>query len=101
MLKDKSINDNVYHPEHYNHEGRRECWDEMLDIFGPEAVAIFDSLSAYKYQYRKGTKDGNPTAQDESKILNYINHAMQLEQSGIDDYAVEVIRKIEEVIANG
>lgn len=68
----------VYHPNHYNKEGRKECWDEMIDIFGPEAVAIFDTLSAYKYLYRAGLKDGNPTEQDMEKIKNYMNHANKL-----------------------
>ena len=68
----------VIHPKHYNKEGRRECWDEMLEIFGPDAVAIFDILSAYKYKYRAGTKDGNPTEQDQAKIENYMKHAKDL-----------------------
>ena len=68
----------VIHPKHYNKEGRRECWDEMLEIFGPDAVAIFDILSAYKYKYRAGAKDGNPTEQDLAKIRNYMNHAREI-----------------------
>lgn len=67
--------DLVFHPKHYNKEGRRECWDEMMEIFGPEAVMIFDILSAYKYHYRAGLKDGNPTEQDLEKIKNYMSHA--------------------------
>lgn len=70
--------DLVYHPEHYNQEGRKECWDEMLELFGEEAVAIFDMLSAYKYHYRAGTKDGNPEEQDKRKIDNYMIHAANL-----------------------
>lgn len=68
----------VIHPDHYNKEGRKECWDEMLEIFGPNAVAIFDLLSAYKYLYRAGEKDGNPAEQDQAKIDNYIQHAANL-----------------------
>ena len=68
----------VIHPEHYNKEGRKECWEEMIDKFGPMAVAIFDVLSAYKYQYRAGEKDGNPEEQDKAKIDNYMHHSADL-----------------------
>ena len=68
----------VYNPSHYNHEGRKECWDEMIEIFGEPAVAIFDVLSAYKYHYRAGSKDGNPADQDMEKIKNYMNHAEKM-----------------------
>lgn len=68
----------VKHPEHYNQDGRKECWDEMIEKFGPEATAIFDVMSAYKYQYRAGTKDGNPEEQDKAKIENYMSHAANL-----------------------
>lgn len=65
----------VYHPKHYNKNGRKECWEEMIELFGPEAVIIFDVLSAYKYSYRAGEKDGNPGPQDVEKINNYMEHA--------------------------
>ena len=34
-------NNNVNHPKHYTREGGMECIDEMLLIFGKEAVKIF------------------------------------------------------------
>lgn len=68
----------VYHPEHYNKAGRKECWEEMREIFGDEAVIIFDVLSAYKYSYRFGDKENNTAAQDDAKIHNYLNHANSL-----------------------
>lgn len=68
----------VYNPQHYNRKGRKECWDEMKEIFGADAVAIFDVLSAYKYHYRAGVKVGNPKEQDLAKIGNYMNHAKSL-----------------------
>ena len=68
----------VIHPNHYNKEGRKECWDEMINIFGPDAVIIFDVLSAYKYMYRAGEKDNNPAEQDLAKIKNYMKHAKDL-----------------------
>lgn len=68
----------VIHPKHYNADGRQECWNEMLDKFGADAVIAFDCLSAYKYSYRKGLKDGNPAVQDAKKIDNYLLHANKL-----------------------
>ena len=29
----------VNHPEHYNISGRKECIEEMIEIWGPQAVA--------------------------------------------------------------
>lgn len=82
----ESFENNVYHPSHYNKDGRRECWDEMIDIFGIDAVIDFDFLSAYKYFYRAGLKDGNPAEQDIAKIKNYVNHAKMLIDRNSDDY---------------
>lgn len=65
----------VHHPSHYNKKDRKECWDEMIDIFGVGAVIIFDCLSAYKYYYRAGEKEGNPKEQDLKKIKEYMEHA--------------------------
>lgn len=68
----------VHHPSHYNRTDRKECWDEMIDIFGVGAVIIFDCLSAYKYYYRAGEKEGNPKEQDLKKIQEYMEHAEQI-----------------------
>lgn len=73
----------VFHPKHYNKENRRECWDEMTELFGPDAVVMFDVLSAYKYYYRAGSKDGNPEEQDLEKIKNYMNHAQRILENEI------------------
>lgn len=81
--KENDKNDLVIHPNHYNKEGRKECWDEMIEIFGSDAVAIFDVLSAYKYHYRAGNKDGNPEEQDLKKIDNYMKHSSDIIISGI------------------
>jgi hypothetical protein len=68
----------VKHPNHYNHEGRKECWDEMIDLFGMYYTGIFDLLTAYKYFYRAGTKEGNSRDQDVAKMNNYLNHCNEL-----------------------
>lgn len=80
------MNHNVIHPNHYNQSGRRECWDEMIDMFGVDATIIFDCLNAYKYMYRAGNKDGNSKEQDMAKADNYINHAKSLIRSSDVNY---------------
>ena len=68
----------INHPSHYNHQGRRECWDEMITYFGKYDVAIFDIVTAYKYYYRAGTKEGNSKEQDIAKAHQYLDHAKKL-----------------------
>lgn len=48
----------VDHPGHYNREGAMECIDEMLLIFGKEAVMGFCLCNAWKYRYRAADKNG-------------------------------------------
>lgn len=75
----ENINDKlVNHPSHYNHAGRRECWDEMIEYFGEYDTAVFDIVTAYKYYYRAGTKTGNSWQQDIAKAQEYLAHAKKL-----------------------
>lgn len=67
---------NVNHPKHYNIPGRKECIEEMLDLFGVEAVKTFCKLNAYKYQYRHELKGG---AEDLAKAEWYLNKVNELE----------------------
>lgn len=69
------MNDMVSHPQHYNKEGRKECWDEIREIFGREIQFGFLIGSAYKYSYRAGEKEGNPREQDIAKIGEYLKKA--------------------------
>ncbi|RZJ86865.1 MAG: DUF3310 domain-containing protein, partial [Hymenobacter sp.] len=48
-----------------------EVFDQMLLLFGKEAVAAFCRLNAYKYRMRAGKKPGNSIEQDVSKALWY------------------------------
>lgn len=48
----------VEHPSHYNREGAMECIDEMVLIFGREAVKSFCLCNAWKYRYRAADKNG-------------------------------------------
>ena len=54
----KNENNNVNHPFHYNREGGMECIEEMLMIFGKDAVKTFCLLNAWKYRYRAADKNG-------------------------------------------
>lgn len=55
--------DKVNHPAHYKKEGRKECIEEMLEIYGVEAVKNFCLLNAYKYKYRHDLKNGEEDLQ--------------------------------------
>lgn len=50
--------DMVKHPAHYNAEGRKECIEEMVMLFGIEEAKIFCKLNIYKYLYRHQMKNG-------------------------------------------
>lgn len=101
------MNNLVIHPSHYNQEGRKECWDEMMEKFGKPATAYFDMMNAYKYKYRAGSKNDNPEEQDMAKIENCMQHAHLLILELMEDSATEVtplIRcytKVREEIDNG
>lgn len=49
--------DNVNHPEHY--QGKNECIDVMIAMFGVEAVKHFCMCNAYKYRFRADKKNGS------------------------------------------
>lgn len=51
-------NKNVDHLFHYNRDGAMECIDEMVLIFGKEAVKNFCLCNAWKYRYRAADKNG-------------------------------------------
>lgn len=65
----------VNHPTHYNHEGRKECWDEWVDKFGADAAVVICLGNADKYLYRAGTKKDNPAKQDIEKARMYFTKA--------------------------
>lgn len=74
-----SLRQTVDHPSHYNKPGRKECIEEMLDLFGPEAVYWFCTLNAYKYEYRAGEK--GPADTDLNKAVWYSRYAQNLNAS--------------------
>ena len=72
------MKEQVNHPAHYNAPGRKECIEEMVDMWGAEQTAIWCEMTAYKYQYRAGTKDGNSEEQDLAKRQWYLDKAKEL-----------------------
>jgi hypothetical protein len=50
--------DPVNHPSHYCQEGSMECIDEMVAVFGREAVMNFCLLNVWKYRKRAVFKNG-------------------------------------------
>ena len=66
----------VNHPSHYNLPNRKECIDEMIDIYGLKDVAKWCEITAYKYKYRAGHKGS--AVEDMSKAAWYITKAREL-----------------------
>lgn len=69
--------DPVNHPAHYEREGAMECINEMLLIFGKEAVMNFCLCNAWKYRYRASAKNGS---EDYSKSDWYIRKYRELKE---------------------
>ena len=70
--------DNVNHPEHY--QGKNECIDVMVAMFGVDAVKHFCMCNAYKYRFRAQAKNG---AEDIEKAEWYESKLIEL--GGVDD----------------
>lgn len=64
----------VNHPAHY--QGKHECIDEMISLFGVEAVKAFCRCNVYKYRFRAARKNG---AEDIAKADWYMDKLMELE----------------------
>lgn len=60
----------INHPSHY--QGKVECIDAMLSLFGEDAVEHFCRINAFKYLWRAGEKEGNSKEQDEAKARWYL-----------------------------
>lgn len=71
------MSDAVNHPDHYN-SGKHECFDEMLALFGVDAVMAFCRCNVYKYRYRAADKNG---AEDLRKADWYMDRLIELERS--------------------
>lgn len=65
----------VDHPDWYNRDGAMECIDEMLLLFGKEAVKSFCLCNWLKYRYRANAKNG---AEDLKKSDWYLKKYKEL-----------------------
>lgn len=57
-VKQEVTNDVVNHPAHYCREGGMESIEEMVLVFGKEAVKNFCLCNVWKYRYRAADKNG-------------------------------------------
>jgi len=71
-------NINISHPKHYNREGSMECIDEMLLIFGEEAVKNFCLCNVWKYRYRAADKNGKEDLEKSDWYMNKYQELMKL-----------------------
>ena len=71
--------DNVNHPSHYCRESAMECIDEMVLLFGVEAVKHFCLCNSWKYRYRSSAKNGE---EDVRKSDWYIQKYKELSSNG-------------------
>ena len=78
--KDKvSEPDSVNHPSHYCQDGSMEAIDEMIAVFGVEAVKNFCLLNVWKYRKRAIFKNGE---EDLKKSDWYMNKFVELNGRG-------------------
>lgn len=75
---------NVNHPQHYCRDGAMECIDEMILIFGTEAVKHFCLCNAWKYRARAINKNG---VEDLQKSDWYIAKYKELNDEKMGDIA--------------
>ena len=65
----------VNHPAHY--QGKHECIDEMIALFGVDAVKGFCRCNVHKYRYRANAKGGQ---EDLDKANWYMDKLIELER---------------------
>lgn len=71
------MTDNVNHPSHYCQDGAMECIDEMIVVFGKDAVRDFCLLNVWKYRKRAIFKNGE---EDMKKADWYMAKYAELEK---------------------
>lgn len=93
------VKEQVNHPSHYNKPGHKECIEEMRDLFGDYEVGIWCYITAYKYLYRAGLKDGNSKQQDYDKALWYYKYAdTKLTEHGSSMLQTDIKSKVAELL---
>lgn len=79
VVETPAENDVIKHPEHYCREGAMECIDEMVMLFGKEAVKHFCLCNIWKYRYRSTAKNGD---EDIKKSDQYVRIYEELCSNG-------------------
>jgi hypothetical protein len=74
--------DVINHPNHYCREGGMESIDEMVLVFGKEAVANFCLCNVWKYRYRASSKNGE---EDLHKSDWYMQKYKELKNQSISE----------------
>lgn len=69
-------NDIINHPRHYCVEGMRECIEEMLLLYGRDAVIGYCQCNVHKYRYRADYKGHRE--EDMAKANWYLNKLEEL-----------------------
>lgn len=80
MAKTNNKPDMINHPPHYNCHAM-ECLDEMCVVFGPEALAKWCVMTAWKYRYRAGHK--GDADEDMKKADFYLQKAREIGEGKI------------------
>lgn len=75
----KINSDMVNHPSHYNLPDRKECIDEMIDIYGLKDVAKWCEITACKCKYRaRHASSFTNFVQDMHEATWYMDKAREL-----------------------
>lgn len=75
----KINSDMVNHPSHYNLPNRKECIDEMIDIYGLKDVAKWCEITSYKCKYRaRHASSFTNFVQDMHEATWYMDKAREL-----------------------
>lgn len=78
----RKITDKPYeyanHPAHYNKPGQKECIEVMREIWGDDVIAQWCEITAFKYEYRMGSKPGEDIDREKAKIRWYKDKAKEL-----------------------
>jgi len=87
VLREEDCNtETINHPQHYNREGAMECLDEMILIYGIDAVMCFCLCNAHKYRYRATHKNGEDDLRKSDWYMNKYkelrDQTAQLQQNG-------------------
>ena len=67
------MSNNVDHPGHYNRPDSMECIDEMVLVFGVEALKQFCLCNVWKYRYRASDKNGQEDLKKSDWYMNKYN----------------------------